>query len=56
MTTLGLGVTISQATASGNYSLLGSTTAVMFLMVVLINRLVWRPLYRLTQEKYQLFV
>jgi len=56
VTTPGLGATISQATASGNFSLLLAATAVMSLMVVLTNRLVWRPLYRLTQEKYQLLV
>jgi len=29
---------------------------VMSLVVVLTNRLVWRPLYRLASEKYQLLV
>ena len=52
--TSGLGATISQATATGNFPLLLAATAVMSLMVVLTNRLVWRPLYRLAQEKYQL--
>ncbi len=31
-----------------------AATAVMSLVVVLTNRLVWRPLYRLANEKYQL--
>jgi NitT/TauT family transport system permease protein len=52
--TSGLGATISQATATGNFSLLLAATAVMSLVVVLTNRLVWRPLYRLAQDKYQL--
>jgi NitT/TauT family transport system permease protein len=56
VTTPGLGATISQATASGNFSLLLAATAVMSLVVVLTNRLVWRPLYRLAQQKYQLLV
>ncbi len=31
-----------------------AATAVMSLLVVLTNRLVWRPLYRLAETKYQL--
>ncbi|MEG4503140.1 ABC transporter permease subunit [Microcoleus sp. F6_B4] len=56
VTAEGLGETISQATASGNFPLLLAATSVMSLLVVLTNRLVWRPLYRLAQEKYQLLV
>lgn len=54
VSTPGLGSTISQSTASGNFPLLLAATAVMSLIVVMTNRLVWRPLYRLAQEKYQL--
>lgn len=53
--TTGLGATISQATATGNFPLLLAATAVMSL-VVLTNRIVWRPLSRLAQENYQLLV
>jgi NitT/TauT family transport system permease protein len=56
ITTSGLGETISQATASGNFPLLLAATSVMSLLVVLTNRLVWRPLSRLAEEKYQLLV
>ncbi|MEG4228651.1 ABC transporter permease subunit [Microcoleus sp. N9_B2] len=49
ITTSGLGETISQATASGNFPLLLAATSVMSLLVVLTNRLVWRPLYRLAE-------
>ncbi|MDB9513000.1 ABC transporter permease subunit [Kamptonema animale CS-326] len=56
ITTPGLGETISQATANGNFPLLLAATSVMSLLVVLTNRLLWRPLYRLAQEKYQLLV
>ncbi|OLP16899.1 ABC transporter permease [Leptolyngbya sp. 'hensonii'] len=52
----GLGATISQATASGNFSLLLAATIVMSLLVVMTNRLVWHPLYRLAQEKYKLLL
>ena len=56
ITTPGLGETISQATVHGNSPLLLAATSIMSLLVVLTNRLVWRPLYRLAQEKYQLLV
>jgi NitT/TauT family transport system permease protein len=56
MSTSGLGATISQATAKGNFALLLAATTVMSLLVVLTNRLVWRPLYRIAQEKYQLLL
>lgn len=54
LTTSGLGATISSATAKGNFPLLLAATLVMSLLVVLTNRLVWRPLYRIAHEKYQL--
>ncbi|BAZ49296.1 binding-protein-dependent transport systems inner membrane component [Nostoc sp. NIES-4103] len=56
ISTSGLGATISHATATGNFSLLLASTVVMSLLVVLTNRLIWRPLYNLAQEKYQLLV
>ena len=56
VSTSGLGATISQATASGNFPLLLAATGVMSLLVVMTNRLVWRPLYKLAQEKYQLLI
>jgi NitT/TauT family transport system permease protein len=54
LTASGLGETIAQATATGNFSLLLAATVVMSLLVVLTNRLVWRKLYLLAQEKYKL--
>ncbi len=56
ISTSGLGATISHATATGNFSLLLASTVIMSLLVVLTNRLIWRPLYNLAQEKYQLLV
>ncbi len=56
ISTSGLGATISQATATSNFPLLLAATMVMSLLVVITNRLVWRPLYRLAQEKYQLLL
>jgi NitT/TauT family transport system permease protein len=52
--TVGLGAQISAATDSGQFQILLLATIVMALMVVTINRLVWRPLYRLAGTKYKL--
>lgn len=56
ITTPGLGETISLATETGNFSLLLAATIVMSFLVVLTNRTVWRPLYRLAEEKYQILI
>ncbi|MBW4043699.1 ABC transporter permease [Acidipila rosea] len=52
--TLGLGAQISQATYQGRFSVLLLATIIMALMVVTINRLVWRRLYKLAETKYRL--
>jgi NitT/TauT family transport system permease protein len=52
--TTGIGSLIAQATASGNYPLLLASTLAMILSVVLINRLLWRRLYRLAEEQYRM--
>jgi NitT/TauT family transport system permease protein len=52
--TVGLGAQISAATDSGQFQILLLATMVMALMVVTINRLVWRPLYRLAGTRYKL--
>jgi NitT/TauT family transport system permease protein len=55
-TTVGLGATISRATDSGNFALLLGSTIVMSIVVVTVNRLVWRRLYRLASNRYTLEV
>ena len=52
--TVGLGATISAATDSGQFQILLMATIVMAMMVVTINRLVWRPLFRLSETRYKL--
>ncbi len=52
--TLGLGAEISRATDHGQFATLLLATIIMALMVVTINRLVWRPLYRVAETKYKL--
>ena len=54
MQTVGLGAQISAATDGGQFQLLLLSTIVMALMVVTINRLVWRPLFRLAETRYKL--
>lgn len=50
----GLGAVISRATDSGNFPVLLAATVVISVMVVTINRLVWRRLYALASSKYKL--
>jgi NitT/TauT family transport system permease protein len=54
LSTVGLGSIISHATDSGNFSLLLAATVVMAAIVVTINRLVWRRLYRLAATRFAL--
>ena len=53
-TTLGLGAQISLASDNGNSHLLLISTVVMAVMVVAINRLLWKPLFRLSESRYRL--
>ena len=55
-TTVGLGATISRATDAGNFDLLLASTIVMAIVVVTVNRLVWRRMYRLAATRYTLEV
>jgi NitT/TauT family transport system permease protein len=52
--TTGLGATISQASDSGNFDLLIASTIAMAAVVVTVNRLVWRRLYRLAETRFRL--
>ncbi|HWY99700.1 MAG TPA: ABC transporter permease subunit [Edaphobacter sp.] len=52
--TTGLGAVISAATDNGQFQILLMATIVMATMVVTINRLVWRPLYRMAETRYKL--
>jgi NitT/TauT family transport system permease protein len=52
--TIGLGAQIDAATASGRFPILLLATIFISLMVVTMNRLVWRRLYRLAETRYKL--
>lgn len=52
--TTGIGSLISKATASGDYPLLLASTLSMIVTVVVVNRLLWRRLYKIAEEKYRM--
>jgi NitT/TauT family transport system permease protein len=52
--TIGLGAQISSATDSGRFPIILLATIFISLMVVTMNRLVWRKLYRLAETRYKL--
>jgi NitT/TauT family transport system permease protein len=52
--TIGLGAQIDAATDSGRFPMLLLATILISLMVVTMNRLVWRRLYRLAETRFKL--
>jgi NitT/TauT family transport system permease protein len=52
--TIGLGAQISAASDTGKFSTLLLATILMATIVVTMNRLVWRRLYRLAETRYKL--
>ena len=54
LSTFGLGSLITQATHDGNFPLLAAGVLTMSFALVLLNRTVWRRLYRLAATRYAL--
>jgi NitT/TauT family transport system permease protein len=52
--TTGLGAVVSEAADKGDYPVLLVSTMLMALIVLVINRLVWRRLYNLASTKFRL--
>ena len=50
----GLGALISQATNKGNFPLLAAGICTMAVSVVVLNRLIWKRLYRAAEGRYSL--
>jgi NitT/TauT family transport system permease protein len=50
----GLGALITSSTADGNYALLLASTLTMIVLVVVINRLLWRRLYRIAENRFRM--
>jgi NitT/TauT family transport system permease protein len=54
LSTPGIGSLIAEATAAGDYPLLLAATLAMIVTVVLLNRLVWRRIYRYAEDRCRL--
>lgn len=54
LSTTGLGALISKATDAGRFDLLLAATLTMAVIVVVINRVLWKPLYRLSETRFKL--
>ena len=52
--TVGIGALIARATSEGNYPLLLAATLILVFTVVLFNRVFWRRLYLLAEERYRM--
>jgi NitT/TauT family transport system permease protein len=50
----GLGAAISQATDSANYPMLAACVLAMCVTVVAFNRVVWKRVYQVAEQKYSL--
>jgi NitT/TauT family transport system permease protein len=50
----GLGALITASTVEGNFALLLAATLTMIVLVVLINRLIWRRLYHLAEVRFRM--
>jgi NitT/TauT family transport system permease protein len=53
-TTVGLGATIAASAGAGKYAVLLAATVTMAAVVVAVNRLLWRRLYRMAEQRYHL--
>jgi NitT/TauT family transport system permease protein len=54
VSTIGLGSEIAAAAHAGNFSVLLAATLLMVIVVILINRLLWKRLYSLAERRYTL--
>ena len=50
----GIGAYIAKATVDGDYPRIVLGVAVMSIFVIMFNRLLWRPLYRLAEKRLRL--
>lgn len=51
---MGLGAYITESSNTGDFSRLALGIIVMTIYVLVINRLIWRPLYNLARDRYQM--
>lgn len=50
----GIGAYIAQVASSGDFPRLALGIAIMSIYVLLLNRIIWRPLYNLAQQRFQI--
>jgi NitT/TauT family transport system permease protein len=51
---IGLGALITASTAEGDYPLLMASTLTMVVLVILVNRLLWRRLYHIAESRFRM--
>jgi NitT/TauT family transport system permease protein len=52
--TIGVGALIAQATGTGDSAKMLGATLALVITVVFINRIFWRRLYRVAEERYRM--
>jgi NitT/TauT family transport system permease protein len=52
--TAGLGASIMQASDKGDFTTLAASLTVMVFIVILVNRVVWSPIYHLAQTRFRM--
>jgi NitT/TauT family transport system permease protein len=52
--TSGLGATISSATDAGDFKVLAASLTLMVFVVIVLNRVLWAPVYRLAQTRFRM--
>lgn len=56
LSTAGLGASIMHASEAGDFQTLAASLALMVFVVVLLNRVVWAPVYQLAQTRFRMDV
>jgi NitT/TauT family transport system permease protein len=52
--TSGLGATIASATDNGDFKVLAASLTLMVFVVILLNRVLWAPIYHLAQTRFRM--
>jgi NitT/TauT family transport system permease protein len=54
LSVFGVGSRMSEATDQGNYAMLLASTLTLVVVVVLVNRFVWRRLFQIAEDRYRM--
>jgi NitT/TauT family transport system permease protein len=52
--TAGLGASIMEASDAGDFRTLAASLTLMVFVVILINRVIWAPIYHLAQTRFRM--